>query len=521
MPKTDLTSSTNRIVIGDVGSGKTIVAFFIALGFLHGLSFQQKEKIISAKTSPLGELEGASPLLREAGGVSVPPLKGVRGMSESSPLGGSGGGSLETESGGVFPPLERGLGGVSSLLGESGGVSVSPYFPQVAMLAPTEVLAFQHFQKLLELKEKNSELLESIQCLFLSGKQLYFNQEKLTPKKFEKAFFKSQENQTNKYFFVGTQALLFRDYIFPDMVLVDEQHRFGVKQRAKLVKKWNDLGIQTQISPHFISFTATPIPRTLALTFYRDLKPQFLQTLKSRNPIKTKILLENNLEIELIPKIQLELNKGRKIYIICPKIEDKEEAKEDDLWSTTKAKKFFQKHFKDQILVVHGKLAEKKDLLKDFKQSQQKNILISTTVIEVGVDVEKASLIAILNSERFGLAALHQIRGRVGRNDFEENFCYLVVKKEYQFSQRLRQLVASNDGFRIAEKDLELRGSGDFLGKEQSGYQNELDQLLGLNPDLYYKIQELVDNLDFSNLDKNLPRLAKYIEKNKGEVWGE
>lgn len=455
----------NRIVIGDVGSGKTIVAFFIALAYLDGLDFQSKKNFLE---------------------------KNINQANLNNNL-------LDSKEE-VFP---------------------SYYFPQIAMLAPTEVLAFQHFQKLLELKNENKEILENIQCLYLSGKQLYFNDQKLTPKKFEKALFEAQKNCKNKFFFIGTQALLFREYIFPDMVLIDEQHRFGVSQRAKLVKKWLNLGIKTKIAPHFISFTATPIPRTLALTFYRHLKPHFLQTLQNRKPIKTKILLENNLESELIPKIRQELDKNNKIYIICPKIEDKDEAQENDLWSTAKAKKFFEKFFPEKVLVVHGKLGEKKDLLRQFKDDKNKNILISTTVIEVGVDVREASLITILNSERFGLAALHQIRGRVGRNDFEENFCYLVVKKEFQFSQRLSQLVSSNDGFKIAEKDLELRGGGDFFGKQQSGYHNELDQLLGLNPDLYYRIQELVDNLDFTKLKQELPRLFNYLEKNKKEVWEE
>ena len=503
----NLTKTINRIVIGDVGSGKTIVAFLIALSFLDGMDFEYKKSVLREsfdlnleKTEKNSTNNSSKNTLYE---VQESNLKSVKTKKSSK----------------ITSKIKDDILNTQEKNQEI--LLTSYLFPQVAMLAPTEVLAFQHFQKLLELKQKNQDLLNNVQCLFLSGKQLYFNTEKLTAKKFEKAFLESLKNQENKFFFVGTQALLFRDYIFPDMVLIDEQHRFGVSQRAKLVKKWADLGIQTQISPHFISFTATPIPRTLALTFYRDLKPHFLETLQDRKPIKTKILLENNLEIELIPKIKEELQKNHKIYIICPKIEDKEEQEENDLWSTTKAKKFFEKHFKDEILVVHGKLSEKKNLLNDFKENKDKNILISTTVVEVGVDVATASLIAILNSERFGLAALHQIRGRVGRNDFEENFCYLVVKKEFQFSQRLRQLVASNDGFKIAEKDLELRGSGDFLGKQQSGYQNELDKLLGLNPDLYYKIQEMVDKLDFEKLETELPRLKKYIEMNKTQVWGE
>jgi len=428
--KESLVKSVNRIVIGDVGSGKTIVAFLIALSYLQN--------------------------------------------------------------------LQQGV---------------------AAMLAPTEVLAFQHFQKLVELKNQNPKLLAWLQIAFAGGKQTFWGEEKLTKGAFQKEYKKFLETdfKEKKMFWLGTHALLFKEEIKPDLVLIDEQHRFGVEQRQKLTKQLES----GNLSPHFISFTATPIPRTLALTVYKNLKPHFLNTLENRKPVKTSIESFNDLDIKIVPKIKEILKLGQKVYIICAKVIDKEDAEESDIWSITKTKTFFEKYFEKEILTVHGKLTEKKDILKEFKESKEKNILIATTVVEVGVDVGAASLVVILNAERFGLAALHQIRGRVGRNEFSENFCYLVCSQGFQFSQRLKYLTQLNDGFKLAEKDLELRGGGDPLGKEQSGFNDEVNNLLGLNPELYYQISDLVDKLEFEKLDTILPRLSKYLEKEKEKVWGE
>ncbi len=481
MSSQNLTQAVNRIIIGDVGSGKTIVSFLIGLSYLKNLDRQTKEEFFNKKKL----YQKPKKLTRKNSSKSIsektqPKTKKTQKLD------------LEEE-------------------------ILNPATPQAALLAPTEVLAYQHYQNLLELKNQHQELLSEIKIIYFSGKQNYFEEEKLTSKKIEQkiqAHF--QENPANKIFWIGTHALLFKDYIQADLVLVDEQHRFGVNQRQKLTRN-KKINKNTILSSHFISLTATPIPRTLALTLYRNLKPQFLERLNTRKKIETKILTFENLNL-FETEIKNHLNKNRKVYIICPRVEEDEE--DENYWSVNKAGRHFQKIFDDQVLMVHGKKAEKKDILQEFKDSKQKNILVSTTVVEVGVDVPTASLIGIFNAEKFGLAALHQIRGRVGRNNYDDNQCYLITEKKFSFSKRLRFLCLSQDGFAIAEKDLELRGSGDILGRVQSGFDSEIESILGLDPELYTTIQRTVDDLDFDNI-QNLPRLKKYLESQSKEIWRE
>lgn len=419
-----LIPSINRIVIGDVGSGKTIVAFITALSYLNGLKY--------------GE---------------------------------------------------------------------------ISLLAPTEVLAYQHYIKLLELV--GLQKLDWVDCVFLSGKGNYFNGQKLPPAKLKKALEKSQEKPNYKIFWVGTHALLFSELVCPDLVMVDEQHRFGVRQREKLTKK------QLELQPHFISFTATPIPRTLALTVYNTLQPIFLETLAGRNPIITTIESDDKLTTKIFEMIQKTLNKSQKIYVICPAVEEVEDTEEKKaLWSVNKITKILKAQFGETVMSVHGKIADKKDILTEFKTSADKNILVATTVVEVGVDVGLASLVVIMNAERFGLSALHQIRGRVGRNNFEINQCVLVTQKEFVHSRRLGYLCQYQDGFALAQKDLELRGAGDMIGSSQSGFGDEIDSIIGLNPKLYEQLSGIIDTLDLDKLD-DLPRLKAYLDKEKNRVWEE
>jgi ATP-dependent DNA helicase RecG len=427
MKSPNIIPAVNRIVIGDVGSGKTLVAFISAITYLNGL--ERSEAVI---------------------------------------------------------------------------------------LAPTEVLAYQHYLKLLELKTEEKNLIPWLDCIFLSGKGNYINGEKLPPAKF-KVKFESIMNQPNpKVFWVGTHAVLFNEMITPDLVMVDEQHRFGVRQREKLSKQ------QLDLSPHFISFTATPIPRTLALTVYDTLEPIFVEILQSRNPIQTSINTFDKLETDVMAQIKSQLDIGRKVYVICTAVEQAEDSEDKkSLWSVTKTTKLMQKYFGDLVMSVHGKMADKKDILSEFKSSETKNILVATTVVEVGVDVSEATLVVILNAERFGLSALHQIRGRVGRNNYENNYCILVTYKEFSFGKRLKFLCQHNDGFVLAQKDLEIRGAGDVIGSMQSGFGNEIDQLIGLNPDLYTQIKNIVKSIDLVSLDNDLPRLSKYLASEKAKVWEE
>jgi len=424
----------NRIVIGDVGSGKTIVAFIIASLFLHG-------------------------------------------SDDSS---------------------------------------------QVAMLAPTEILAFQHYHKLLEFCNDTLPDKNSFDTIFLTSKNIFVNGNRVTKTQLDNLFKEGCEAfdvekkriklNTKKIFWIGTHALLHSKSLSAGLVMVDEQHRFGVGQRQKLSGSKSG-------SAHFISFTATPIPRTLALTMYRNLKPQFLKTLPGRNVIKTNIELFEKFESNVIRLISDELNKGRKVYIVCAKIDEDEVDDEDKegLWSIQKVKKIMDNYFAGQVISTYGKMSDKSKILQQFKESDDKNILIATTVIEVGVDVPMASMVVVCNAERFGLAALHQIRGRVGRNSFDDNYCIFVTHKRYSFSKRLKYLTQYSDGFTLAQKDLELRGAGDMLGKVQSGLGDEIDGVISLGSDIYNSVQDAVDSVDI----ELLPRLAKYLDTKLKKVWEE
>jgi ATP-dependent DNA helicase RecG len=423
-------SVLNRIVIGDVGSGKTIVAFIIALSYLHGI--------------------------------------------------------------------------------QSG---------QVALLAPTEVLAYQHFMSLLDLVDRvqKSDISDNPVCIFSTSKEYRINKEKLTKTKFEKTLNELVANNV-KLFWIGTHSLLYKSQLNADLVLIDEQHRFGVDQRKKLSATKDDF---EERYAHFISFTATPIPRTLALTFFDSLKPHFLETLTSRKPIKTSRENQEDFETKIIPKIREEVDAGNKVYIICTKVQDPEDEQENETWSIKKTAKIIEKYFPDQVLTVHGKDSEKKSILQNFKESADKNILVATTVIEVGVDVSSATMAVIINAERYGLAALHQIRGRVGRNNLENNYCILVTPEKYKFIKRLQYLQESNNGFILAEKDLEIRGSGDIIGKSQSGFESDIEEMIGLDPEGYQGLKKLVEALDFNTLSTTLPRLHAYVERESNKVWEE
>ncbi len=434
--KEALSSAVNRIVIGDVGSGKTIVSFIIAILYLTGLK------------------------------------KG-----------------------------------------------------QVALLAPTEVLAFQHHNNLLELQKTYQKIepdhSKDFTIIYLTSKVYYLNGEKTTKGKLEKIL-ADEKTKPEKIFWLGTHALLYNEHLRPDLTIVDEQHRFGVKQRQMLNNKTEPKdreSKQNNLGSHFISFTATPIPRTLALTLYKNLKPTFLEALGDRKEIATRIYPIEEMEQRIIPEIKQTLSKGKKVYVICPRIEESEEEESEEMWSVQKTGKLLNKYFPDNLLTVHGKMAEKKSLLQKFKESAEKNILIATTVVEVGVDIGEATLMIIMNAERFGLSALHQIRGRIGRNDYNDNLCILATYKKYSRARRLGYMCSLHNGFELAEKDLQLRGSGDLIGTRQSGFTGEIEEILGLDPNLYYQISDLVESLDLA--DPNLPRLQKYLEKQAKTVWEE
>ncbi len=319
---------------------------------------------------------------------------------------------------------------------------------QGAFMAPTEVLAEQHYKNLLKYLDPLSLTVE-----LLTGN---------TSQKKRKEIL-SNLNNGQVDILVGTHALFEDKVIFNSlgMVVIDEQHRFGVSQRNRLLNKGDNTNL--------LSMTATPIPRTLALSIYGDLDVSQIRELPpGRVPITTKIISEDDLT-SLFRIVEDEISKGRQAYVILPLIEDSEKM---NLSSAKKIFKYLSEEvfFKKKVGLLHGKLnsQEKNEVINSFLKNEI-NILVSTTVIEVGIDVPNATIMIIYNSERFGLSQLHQLRGRVGRGS-TKSFCYLVTSDEKGLeNKRLCVLQKSNDGFYIAEKDLELRGPGQILGYRQSG----------------------------------------------------
>lgn len=334
---------------------------------------------------------------------------------------------------------------------------------QSALMVPTEILANQHYNNI---KKMLSGFMPEEQIALLTGST--------KPKEKEEIYTKIKDGTIK--IVIGTHALIEDDVYFKDLALaiVDEQHRFGVEQRKALIEK-------NQKMPHLLVMTATPIPRTLALANYGDLDISKLDELpKNRKPVKTVILFEDERE-KLYGLVQQELLKGRQVYVVYPLIEESEKS---DLKSAQEGFKHWQERFKDYTVgLLHGKMRqeEKDRVMEQFKEGSV-HILVSTTVIEVGVDVPNASVMVIEEAHRFGLSQIHQLRGRVGRGE-HEGYCFLMAPSELKHSvsdsekekrrqralERLRILVRTTDGFKIAEEDLRLRDTGDIAGTRQSG----------------------------------------------------
>lgn len=320
---------------------------------------------------------------------------------------------------------------------------------QGALMAPTEILAQQHYNNL---QQWLTPLGVSV-GLFLGS------QGKKVREKFRTDLRNGQMNIA-----VGTHALIQEDVDFNNLgaIVVDEQHRFGVKQRNILKKKSQN--------PQMLTMTATPIPRTLALTVHGDLDLTIIDELpKGRKPIKTSLVTSHRGVYDLIKK---EIESGRQAYVVYPLIEESETLSAKA--ATIEAERLQNEVFPQfKIGLLHGKLKndEKEQVMADFKNKKY-DILVSTTVVEVGVDVPNATVMLIENAERFGLSQLHQLRGRVGRNDLQ-SYCILHTStKSQETKERLNIMTQTNDGFVIAEKDLQLRGPGEFLGTRQSGLPN-------------------------------------------------
>ena len=323
---------------------------------------------------------------------------------------------------------------------------------QVALLAPTAILASQHAESLAELLEPFG-----IKVALLIGNTKHKN------------LLKQKIKDGEVDLIVGTHALLTDDTQFKSLALtiIDEQHRFGVNQRQKLLEKTVK---QTGKAPHLLMMTATPIPRSLQLAVFGDLDVSILNELpKGRQPITTKIIKEVNFRDELYPKVREYLAKKQQIYWICRAIEDNPMA---ETTSVKKQAKKLQTIFKTStVAFLHGRMkpAEKDDIMQKFA-SGKIDILVSTTVVEVGVNVPNANLMVIMDADNYGLAQLHQLRGRVGRGK-DAAICFLATANE-EPSRRLKELEKSTDGFHLAEADLKLRGPGEIYGSLQHGALN-------------------------------------------------
>ena len=353
---------------------------------------------------------------------------------------------------------------------------------QVAMLVPTAILAVQHFDNFKNNLEKYGIRIGILR----SGLR----------KKEKEEIIKNIKNG-NIDIVIGTHALLEEEVEFKKLglVITDEQHRFGVKQREAILAKG--------INSNTLVMSATPIPRTLALILYGDLDISIIDELPpNRKEVKTYLVnyTATNKIYSLMRKV---INEGRQVYVVCPLIEENEEL---DLNSVEKIYEIYKKEFKENtVSFIHGKMKEieKDQIMLDFKEGRI-DILVSTTVIEVGVDVPNANLMIIENAERFGLAQLHQLRGRVGRGD-EKSFCILKTKGGSEITkERLEIMEKTTDGFVISEKDLELRGSGDFFGTKQHGIQE-------------FKIANLFTDIklleEAQNIAKNILKEDPYLEK--------
>lgn len=358
---------------------------------------------------------------------------------------------------------------------------------QTALMAPTEVLAYQHYESI-----KNILSGTNIRVDILSGSM----------KKKEKDEVVEKLKDGKIDFIIGTHALLSDNVVFKNLglVITDEQHRFGVNQRASLKNKG--------LLPDVLYMSATPIPRTFALTIYGDMDISNIKTKpKGRKEIKTIIKSEKEL-VQVYDMMKNEIDNHHQVYIVSPLIEDSEVI---DLTTVNEIKRNIELYFNKTVksAILHGKLSktDKDKIMDDFKNGKI-DVLISTTVIEVGIDVKNATMMIIYDAERFGLATLHQLRGRVGRNEYDCT-CILIGDES---CERLKVLCESNDGFYITEKDYEMRGEGDLFGVKQSGDMSF--KIANLHEDMKILLQARDDSKEFfnQNKDNNFENYKEYAK---------
>lgn len=372
---------------------------------------------------------------------------------------------------------------------------------QAALMAPTEILAQQHYSGLAPMLEEMG-----IRCALLTG----------STRAAAKRSICAQLASGEIHFAIGTHALISEGVAYQDLGLVvtDEQHRFGVAQRSALAAKGQH--------PHTLVMSATPIPRTLALILYGDLDVSIIDQLPpGRRPIET-YAVPGSYHPRVYNFIRKQVSAGRQVYIVCPMVEENNELPDERKAVTDYAQKLQTEVFPDlKVSFVHGKMKPKeKDAVMNAFVSHEADILVSTTVIEVGVDVPNASLMVIENAERFGLSQLHQLRGRVGRGS-HQSYCVLISDNQNEETkQRLKVMTKTSDGFKIAEEDLRLRGPGDFFGQRQHGLPGLRIADIGCDTKLLQEAQQAAEALlendpTLSHYPATAARVAELFSQNE------
>ncbi len=419
--------------------------------------------------------------------------------------------------------LQGDVGSGKTVIAAIAALSAAHAGYQAVLMAPTEILARQHY---LTLRKFFPEWEGGVALVTASDRRLFYGHGLESAVAKEKAVAEIGSGRVK--IALGTQALIQKGITLSDpaLVIVDEQHRFGVKQRALLVRQTGD---KKREIPHFLSMSATPIPRTLSLTLFGDLDISLISEMpKDRKPIITKAVGPAD-RAKTYTFIKSEVRKGRQAFVVCPRIEPKEEV------STAEIQKLELKSVKEEyeklktkifpdlkIAMLHGRLkaAEKEATMRDFAEGRT-DVIVTTAVIEVGVDVPNATIMMIEGADRFGLAQLYQFRGRVGRGE-HQSYCFLMSDTPSQtVNARIKAIIAAKNGFELAEQDLKMRGPGEFLGNSQTGMP-DLAMKAIQNPDLVKEARD--EAWDILKDDKNLARhpfLKKELARFTGQVHPE